>query len=156
MIEIKNDIAYIKIDGILIAIFDEEKSKKYIRSLKEDGEKAKKEIKQFMIDEINTEEKAIGIMFLEKIEDKLKINPVVWVKDIDTVFYETACGSGSLGTAIYNYYKNKVDKTEIIQPSGYSINIELKNKKQYIENVIICGIVEEVKDGSEENIKRIS
>ena len=29
------------------------------------------EIKQFMIDEINTEEKAIGIMFLEKIEDKL-------------------------------------------------------------------------------------
>ena len=156
LIEIKNDIAYIKIDGILITIFDEEKSKKYIRSLKEDEEKAKKEIKQFMIDEINTEEKAIGIMFLEKIEDKLKINPVVWVKDIDTVFYETACGSGSLGTAIYNYYKNKVDKTEIIQPSGYSINIELKNKKQYIENAIICGIVEEVKDGSEGNIKRIS
>ena len=156
LIEIKNDLAYVKIDGILIIIFDKEKSKKYIRSLKEDEEKAKKEIKQFMIDEINTEEKAIGIMFLEKIEDKLKINPVVWVKDIDTVFYETACGSGSLGTAIYNCYKNKVNNATIIQPSGNSINIKLNIKENYIENAIISGIVEEVKDENKGNIKKIN
>ena len=156
LIEIKNDLAYVKIDGILIIIFDKEKSKKYIRSLKEDEEKAKKEIKQFMIDEINTEEKAIGILFLEKIEDKLKINPVVWVKDIDTVFYETACGSGSLGTAIYNCYKNKVNNATIIQPSGNSINIKLNIKENYIENAIISGIVEEVKDESKGNIKKIN
>ena len=109
-----------------------------------------------MIDEINTEEKAIGIMFLEKIEDKLKINPVVWVKDIDTVFYETACGSGSLGTSIYNCYKNKVNNATIIQPSGNSINIKLNIKENYIENAIISGIVEEVKDENKGNIKKIN
>ena len=143
LIEVKNDIIYVKLDGILIAIFDDEKSRNYIRKLKENEEIAKREIKQLMIKEIQTEEKAIGIMFLEKISSKIRINPVVWVKDIDTVFYETACGSGSLGTAIYNYYKNNEEKLEIIQPSGYSINIDLNTKNEYIENAIISGIVEE-------------
>lgn len=83
-------------------------------------------------------------MLLEKVSSKIKINPVVWVKDIDTVFYETACGRGSLGTAIYNYYKNKDENLELIQPSGYSINIDLDAKAQYIESASISGIVEEV------------
>lgn len=144
LIEVKNNITYVKIDGILIVVFDEEKSKDYITKLRENEEIAKNEIKQLMIKEIQTEEKAIGIMLLEKVSSKIKINPVVWVKDIDTVFYETACGSGSLGTAIYNYYKNKDEKLELIQPSGYSINIDLDVKAQYIESASISGIVEEV------------
>ena len=144
LIEVKNNITYVKIDGILIVVFDEEKSKDYITKLRENEEIAKNEIKQLMIKEIQTEEKAIGIMLLEKVSSKIKINPVVWVKDIDTVFYETACGSGSLGTAIYNYYKNKDKKLELIQPSGYSINIDLDIKAQYIESASISGIVEEV------------
>ena len=143
LIEVKNDITYVKIDGILIVIFDEEKSKNYIRKLKENEEMAKNEIKQLMIKEIKTEEKAIGIMFLEKILGKIRINPVVWVKDIDTVFYETACGSGSLGTAIYNYFKNKEEKIELLQPSGYDINIELSIKENFIDNARISGAVEE-------------
>ena len=49
-----------------------------------------------MITEINSKEKAIGIMLLEKETGKIKINPIVWVKEIDTVFYETACVSFSL------------------------------------------------------------
>lgn len=143
LIEVKKGIIYVKLDGILIAIFDEEKSKKYIRKLKENEEKTKNEIKQLMIKEIKTEDKAIGIMLLEKNPDKIKINPVVWVKDIDTVFYESACGSGSLGMAIYNFFKNKEEKIEIFQPSGYCINIELSTKENYIENAIISGVIEE-------------
>lgn len=144
LIEVQSDFTLVKIDGILIVIFDEEKSKEYIRKLKENEELAKKEMKEFMTKNIQTTEKAIGIMLLEKILDKIKVNPVVWVKDIDTVFYETACGSGSLGTAIYNYYYNKEEKLELIQPSGYSISIELDTKKQYIKRAIISGVVEEV------------
>lgn len=143
LIEVINDITYVKIDGILIAIFDEEKSKKYIRKLKENEKIAKNEIKQLMIKEIQSEEKAIGIMFLEKNLGKIKINPVVWVKDIDTVFYETACGSGSLGTAIYNYFKNKEEKIELLQPSGYEITIELCAKGNFIKNARINGVVKE-------------
>lgn len=144
LIEVKNVFTYVKIDGILIVIFDEEKSKEYIRRLKENENLAKKEMKEFMIKNIQTTEKAIGIMLVERILDKIKINPVVWVKDIDTVFYETACGSGSLGTAIYNYYINKEEKIELIQPSGYSISIQLDTKGQYIKRAIISGVVEEV------------
>lgn len=143
LIEIKNDFICIKIDGILIAILDEEKSKKYIQKLRENEEVAKNELKRLMITKIDSEEKAIGIMLLEKELGKIKINPIVWVKEIDTVFYETACGSGSLGTAIYNYLKNKDKKIELIQPSGYSINVELAVNENYIENAIIAGIVEE-------------
>jgi diaminopimelate epimerase len=96
-----------------------------------------------MITEMDSKEKTIGIMLLEKESGKMKINPIVWVKEIDTVFYETACGNGSLGTAIYNYLKNKDKKIELIQPSGYSINIELEGNNNYIENAIISGIVGE-------------
>ena len=39
--------------------------------------------------------------------------------------------------------KNKENKIELVQPSGYSINIELEENKNYIENAIISGIVEE-------------
>lgn len=144
LIEVQNDYTIVKIDGILIVIFDEEESKEYIRKLKGNEELAKKELKEFMSKSIQTDEKAIGIMLLEKISDKIKINPIVWVKDIDTVFYETACGSGSLATAIYNYYNCKEEMLELIQPSGYTVSIVLNTKKQYIEDAIITGIVEEV------------
>ncbi len=143
LFEIRNDFTCIKIDGILIAILDEEKSKTYIQQLKKNEEKTKNELKKLMITELDSEEKAIGIMLLEKESDKIKINPIVWVKEINTVFYETACGSGSLGIAIYNYLKNKNKTIEIIQPSGYSINIELEENKNYIKKAIINGIVEE-------------
>lgn len=144
LIEVQNDFVLVKIDGILIVIFDEKQSKEYIRKIKDNEELAKKELKEFMSKRIQTNEKAIGIMLLEKVLDKIKINPVVWVKDIDTVFYETACGSGSLATAIYNYYNCKEEMLELIQPSGYTVSIVLNTKKQYIEDAIITGIVEEV------------
>lgn len=141
--EVKNDFTCIKIDGILIAILNEKKSKTYIQKLKQDEEKTKNELKQLMIAKLECKEKAIGIMLLEKEVGKIKINPIVWVKAIDTVFYETACGSGSLGTAIYNYLKNKDKEIEIVQPSGYSINIKLEENENYIEKAVIRGIVEE-------------
>ena len=144
LIEVQNNFTLVKIDGILIVIFDEKQSKEYIRKIKDNEDLAKKELKKFMSKSIQTNKKAIGIMLLEKVSDKIKINPVVWVKDIDTVFYETACGSGSLATAIYNYYNCKEEMLELIQPSGYTVSIVLNTKKQYIEDAIITGIIEEV------------
>ena len=96
-----------------------------------------------MITQIKSKEKAIGIILLERALEKIKINPIVWVKDIDTVFYETACGSGSLGTAIYNYLKTEEKKITLLQPSGYCIDIELDIKEKCIKNAIVKGIVRE-------------
>ena len=48
LIEKRNDFTFVKLDGILIAILDEEKSKKYINKLKENVERAKIQLKQIM------------------------------------------------------------------------------------------------------------
>ena len=143
LIEMKNDFTCVKIDGILIAVLNEEKSEKYIEKLKENEELTKIELKEIMKKELNSKEKAEGIMLLEKENGNIRINPIVWVKEIDTVFYETACGSGSLGTAIYEFLNNKSTSSKLIQPSNYTIEIDLDVKDNYIKNAKICGVVKE-------------
>lgn len=142
IIEIKEKINFVKLDGILIAIIDEINSKKYIKKLKKDEEKTKLELKEVM-KKFNTKEKAVGIILLEKECEKIKINPIIWVKTVDTLYYETACGSGSLATAIYKNYIRGTKELEIIQPSGYSIKIEINKNKEYLEKAIISGKVME-------------
>ena len=133
---------FVKLDGILLVVVNEENSKGYIEELKNNEEKAKLKLKKIMKN-FNTDEKAVGIILLEKENKKIKINPIIWVKTIDTLYYETACGSGSLATAIYKNHMEEIEKLEIIQPSGYSINVNLNRKKEYIENAIISGKVME-------------
>ena len=65
------------------------------------------------------------------------------MKTIDTLYYETACGSGSLATAIYKNSTQGIEKLEIMQPSGYSISINLDKKQDVVEKARITGKVEE-------------
>jgi len=83
---------------------------------------------------------------LEYYLQRLKINllnfiPIVWVKEIDTFFYETACGSGTVAVCAY------CDENEItvLQPSGYEIKAKklLKNEKVYIR--IIGAVITDMK-----------
>lgn len=134
---------FIKLDGILLAIVDEQNSREFIKRLREDEDKTKNELKE-MMKTFDTEEKAVGIILLEEEKTKTKINPIIWVKTIDTLYYETACGSGSLATAIYKNYAERIENMEVMQPSGYTININLNMKNDYIEKAIISGkVIEE-------------
>ena len=82
-------------------------SKEYIQKIQTNSEKTKVELKKIMKN-IDTEQKAIGVILLEEFKEFFKIYPIVWVKTIDTLYYETACGSGSLAVTIYkNYITNK-------------------------------------------------
>lgn len=131
-----------KLDGIRLAVVAGKEAKEQIRKLKEEEEKAKNELKEIM-KEFDTDENAVGMILLEEENGKTKINPVIWVKTIDTIYYETACGSGSLATAIY---KNKVEgseNSEIVQPSGYSIYIRLKKQSDTIQKAVVMGKVME-------------
>ena len=132
----------INIDGILLIVIDELNSKEYITMLKEDENKAKHKLKELM-KKIKTKEKAVGIILLEKNLKLFKIHPVIWVKEIDTVYYETACGSGSLATAIYLNSITKKNSFEILQPSEFSIRVELKIENNYILNATVSGKVME-------------
>ena len=92
---------------------------------------------------IKTDEKAVGIILLERKGEIIKIHPVIWVKSIDTVYYETACGSGSLAVAIYLNSTDKINNYKLLQPSGFYINVELDINDSFITSAFISGVVEE-------------
>ena len=93
LIEKKGIYNIVKLDGITLAVVEEKDSKEYIKLLKEDENKAKNELKEIM-KTFNTEESAAGIILLEEENGRTKINPVIWVKTVDTLYYETACEIG--------------------------------------------------------------
>ena len=143
LIEEKEGFTLIKIDGILMVIPNEKFANSYLAKLKENEAKTKQEIKIWTQKNIQTKEKAIGVMLFEKEKDAIKINPLVWVKDIDTMFYETACGSGSLAAAIWMFSKFQQKKTKVVQPSGYTITVELKMKNDEMKKAVVSGMVKE-------------
>jgi len=68
----------------------------------------------------------------------------VYVKAVDTLFDETACGSGtcSIGIAIAHSHGVDTAQMDIIQPSGESIMFSYKSGKAYI-----TGSVSKLYDG---------
>ena len=142
MIEENHKFFIIKLDGIVLAVVDEENSKHDIEELKKDEDKIKMKWREIMRT-FDMTEKALGVILLEKEKGKTKIHPIIWVKTIDTLYYETACGSGSLATAIYKNYIEGIGCLEVLQPSGNSINVRLNKKQECIQNVIISGKVME-------------
>ena len=60
---------------------------------------------------------AVGVVWF----DKSQINPVVYVKDIDTLFHENSCGSGSIAYGIYHSFLKKADgkfKFDVVQKNN--------------------------------------
>ena len=142
----EENFTFVNLDRILLTILDEDNSIEFIQKIKSDEEKTKDELKKIM-KRFKTKQNAIGIILLEKNNEKLKIFPIIWVKTIDTLFYETACGSGSLAVAIYKNYTENISSFEILQPSGYSINVKLNVNNDYIEYAIVSGKVIEENGG---------
>lgn len=152
LIKIKDKYNFVNLEGILLCVIDEENSKEYIRKLKENEEKTKLDLREIM-KKFETNEKAVGIILLEKRNEKIKINPIIWVKSVDTLYYETACGSGSLATAIYINKAKGINKIDVLQPSGYEINVNLNIENNYIKDTVICGKVMEEETKEFFNIK---
>ena len=126
-----NGIDIVKLDGITHIVFDEKQSKKYLKKKELLKEYAKKIIDEFKIDD-----SAVGVLFTEKDNEVIKLYPIVWVKEIDTLFFETACGSGTVAVSACS----TGNKFNVFQPSGYTILGEkiIKNNKVYIK---ISGVV---------------
>ncbi|MBI2984607.1 MAG: hypothetical protein HYY50_03210 [Candidatus Kerfeldbacteria bacterium] len=66
---------------------------------------------------------AVGMIWVEFRDPAVAIHPVVWVREIDSFFYESSCGSGTLATII------ALDRPslKIYQPSGQAISAERYN-----------------------------
>ena len=62
---------------------------------------------------------AVGVIWVRRSDGRVYIEPVVWVRAIDTFFHETSCGSGSIAVAA------STGQQEIVQPSGETITVTI-------------------------------
>ncbi|MDD4617198.1 MAG: hypothetical protein PHW76_08850 [Alphaproteobacteria bacterium] len=66
-----------------------------------------------------------GLLFVEDLgQDKVKLTPFVYIRDIETFFAETACASGSIAAATF-LGRN----LSILQPSGKYLDVEVNRKE---------------------------
>ena len=103
-----------------------------------------KEIGRNLINEYKLKNNsAVGVIFCENKYNTIKINPVVWVKDIDTLFLETACGSGSIAVCIVEaFLKNHNQIINILQPSGLIITARVDYNNGIFQKTIITGDID--------------
>lgn len=86
---------------------------------------------------------AVGILYTSFEDKNITIDPIVWVRETNTCYNETACGSGSIAAGIVNFIKNPKKKTFLVtQPSGEVFIIKIQGSKNKILNIIFSGIVE--------------
>lgn len=88
----------------------------------------------------NVDDEAVGVMFANEIKEYIEIYPVVWVKSINTLFLENACGSGTIGvTMLETYLTKKSNKYSIKQPSEEFLDTEITIKNNIITKAILKG-----------------
>ncbi len=141
-IKVLNDkSAIIKIQGIThLIIEDQNINEKY----------DKEELKKYSLDILRKNnllsEPAAGVMYVNYVDaNTIKLTPIVFVKEINTLFYETACGSGTVAVGLYESYKKKSNVCfDIIQPSNKKINVKVTANFKQVYNARISGNVEEV------------
>jgi len=87
---------------------------------------------QIITTELSLRERAaVGVVWCSPTKDGLRINPVVWVKDIDTFFYETSCGSGSIAAGlVYGVSKIVQPTSQIIWVGQKGTTTILKSKME--------------------------
>ena len=137
--EIEPGIFIVKMNGMVTVVIQDEIAKKYL--VDKDNLKA---MGMNFIHKYHLEySEAVGVMFCENVEGVIKINPVVWVKEINTLFYETACGSGTTATCMVEaYLKKQSVKIDVLQPSGLIITADIIYDEGKFEKATILGNVE--------------
>jgi len=100
---------------------------------------------------------AAGVMLVSSENGVLRIDPVVWVRDIQTLFYESACGSGTTAVGLVQaLLNNKPISQKIIQPSGMSIEVFIDFDGRQFNYAEISGPVEEVIIGVNVEFEEVS
>ncbi|MDR0846763.1 MAG: hypothetical protein LBN08_04560 [Lactobacillales bacterium] len=79
------------------------------------------EIKDLIDKYIPEDVEAKGVMFT----NFARVEPIVWVRDIDTIFRETACGSGTIATLV----ASGKQELELRQPSDLILKVQIINDK---------------------------
>lgn len=71
---------------------------------------------------------AVGVVWFRRTDDSVIIDPVVWVKDAKTFYFEQSCGSGSIAVA------KVAGVTTITQPTGKNIEALISDDTVVLES----------------------
>lgn len=118
----------------------------YLQNKKQAPEKLKEQAKELLKrNDLLYSKKAAGVMFVSNIsQNKMKVDPVVWVRDIKTLFYETSCASGSTAIALWKAKERKQNSSiyKILQPSGKYLTVSVEKNLVSFRNAVISGSIE--------------
>ena len=79
---------------------------------------------QAITHELNFDKRScVGVIWIEKGGNAVRMHPVVWVKDVNTFFYEQSCGSGTIAVSKVTGIQS------IIQPTGQKIEAKITPEK---------------------------
>ncbi len=135
-IQATGEYTIVPLQGIKLVIFDIKKPLGLINAKKK---------AHSILSSLNllSSESAAGVMFVRRKQNKYSLEPVVWVRDIKTFFYETACGSGSVALALREAKRLRTDVIlDITQPSGSDIRCSVSFNDQRFSFASISGKVE--------------
>lgn len=84
---------------------------------------------------------ASGVMFIDDSKETIDLRPIVWVRDIQTLFYETACASGTTAVGLWRAKDIKVKKIsfKILQPSKEYIKVSIEKEGNLFKTATIYG-----------------
>jgi diaminopimelate epimerase len=107
--------------------------------------KAREEMRQKGIDQ----NPACGIIYAEELKHGWVIHPIIYVRDADTLFYETSCGSGTtaLGLVVAHRAGETMHEIPVIQPSGLTIKVCVEFENGVFGYVQIQSFVQKVQEG---------
>lgn len=93
---------------------------------------------------------AAGIMHVTREGNTYRIAPVVYVRDVDTTYYETACGSGTtaLGLALALQQGKSIRDVPILQPSGLPLSVSVDFDNKQFGYTQIQGPIETLNEGT--------
>lgn len=91
---------------------------------------------------------AAGVMFLKQYKNYISLKPIVWVRDIETLLFETACASGTAAVGIWKAFvtNNAKETIDVLQPTGKIIKVCVKKNKKNSFDVFIDGQIEMIKE----------
>lgn len=89
---------------------------------------------------------AAGVMFTREKDGVYAIDPIVYVKSIDTLIFESGCGSGSTAVALAQAKKRGVSIVDmpIVQPTGMPIAVSIDIGDDGVQGARISGPVREL------------
>lgn len=101
------------------------------------NKKASIEMAQQVIDKFKIDDFCVGVMYFSK----NKMQPLVYIKKVNTFFNETACASGSIACAIVQDLIKKENYYKIIQPTNEIIEVHIGEK------ILVNGKIKRIRDG---------